>query len=277
MNLKLDPPPVPPLSSSQRSRLRNRVMAKSQPMDGHSTRRWVAPLVAVGAVAAVVAGTLVITDDQPSSNLGVAGTPDQNSASPASGAPKVDLGAVPRGDLSALGRGCAFPDEDTVKLVWSRHVRGITADSTTSVAVAVNAKGRHPASAKLGYRVCMTRTPPSGRLGAAGSGTVVTDKAWTSRPTATQGLLALDANGFEMTADSSTLQLWAIYRARPEIARVEARSVWKGKVGEWTEGVVDGGFAYTEVQAHGKFTNGDHLGQEVRAFDAAGRAVPVKL
>jgi hypothetical protein len=52
-----------------------------------------------------------------------------------------------------------------------------------------------------------------------------------------------------------------------------------GKAGEWTRGVVDGGFAYTEVQAHGKFTKftvGQRLKAEIRAFDAAGKPVPVK-
>jgi hypothetical protein len=68
-----------------------------------------------------------------------------------------------------------------------------------------------------------------------------------------------------------------VYRARPEIARVEARSVWKGKFGAWTEGVVSDGFAYTEVQANGKFVLGNHLKQQVRAFDAAGKPVPVNL
>ncbi len=275
MNIQLDPPPVPPLTSSQRSRLRNRVMAKSRPTGDHSTRRWVAPVAAVGAVAAVVAGTLVITGE-PSSDPGVAGTPAQNTVSPAS--PKVDLGAVPRGDLSSLGRECTFPAEKgTVRLLWSRHVRGITKDSTASVAVAANPPSRHPAIAKLGFRVCMMRTPASGRLGAVGMVGVIADKVWTGRPTAAQGLVVLSTNDSDLTADSGTLQSWTIYRARPEIARVESRYVWQGKVGEWTEGVVDRGFAYTEVQAHGKFTNGDRLKQEIRAFDAAGRRVPVKL
>jgi hypothetical protein len=268
MNIKLDPPPVPPLTSSQRSRLRNRVMDKSMPGRDRSTRRWVAPVVAVGAVAAVVAGTLVITS-KPSSDPGVAAPP-----APAG----VDLGAVLRTDVANLGRECTFPKETgTAKLLWSRHVRGITKDSTASVAVAVHASGRHPAIAKLGYRVCMMRTPPSGRLGAVGTVAVVADKAWNARPTAAQGLVLLGTDDTGLTADNATLQSWSIYRARPEIARVESRYVWKGEVGEWTTGVVDAGFAYTEVQAPGKFKNGDRLKQEVRAFDAAGEPVPVKL
>jgi hypothetical protein len=276
MNIQLDPPKVPPLTSSQRSQLRNRVMDKSMPGRDPSTRRWFAPVVAVAAVAAVAAGTLVVTSRH-STDPGVAGTPAQTSVD-APARTGVDLGAVPRADLSGLVGDCTFPDEKgTVKLLWSRHVRGITKDSTASVAVALNAKSRHPGFAKLGYRFCMTRTPRSGRLGAVGTVGVVADKAWNARPTAAQGLVVLGRNDTDLTADSGTLQAWTIYRARPEIARVESRSVWKGTPGEWTTGVVDKGFAYTEVQAHGKFTNGDRLKVEVRAFDAAGQPVPVKV
>ncbi len=279
MNIRLDPPPVPPLTSSQRSQLRNRVMDKSRPTRDQSTRRWVAPVVAVAAVAAVVAGTLVITG-KPSSDPGVAGTPAQTPTQAQAQARArigVDLGAVPRGDASTLLRDCTFPEEKgIVKILWSRHVRGITKDSTTSVAVALNSTGSHPASARLGYRFCMTRVPPSAKLGAVGSVGIVADQAWTARPTAQRGLVALGGSDTDFTNDLGTLQAWTIYRARPDIARVEARYVLNGKAGEWTKGVVDGGFAYTEVQAHGKFTVGQRLKAEVRAFDAAGKPVPVK-
>ena len=277
MNIQLDPPPVPPLTSSQRSKLRNRVMDKSMPGRDRSTRRWVAPVVAVAAVAAVVAGTLVITG-RPSSDPGVAGTPAQTpTQAQAPARIGVDLGAVPRGDVSKLLGDCTFPEEKgAVKILWSRHVRGITTDSTTSVAVALNSRGSHPASARLGYRFCMTRVPPSGKLGAVGSVGRVADQAWTARPTAERGLVALGGSDTDFTNDLGTLQAWTIYRARPDIARVEARYVVNGKAGEWTKGVVDGGFAYTEVHAHGKFTVGQRLKAEIRAFDAAGKPVPVK-
>jgi hypothetical protein len=250
-------------------------MDKSRPTRDHSTRRWIAPLVAVGSVAAVVAGTLVITG-KPSSDPGVAGTPARPAVTPARIG--VDLGAVPRAFSSNLLRDCTFPEEKgTVKLLWSRHVRGITKDSSASVAVALNSTSRHPAMAKLGYRICMTRMPVSGRLGPVGTVAVVADRAWTARPSAAHGLVLLGTNDTDLTADSGILQAWTIYRARPEIVRVESRYVWKGETGEWTTGIVDGGFAYTEVQVHGKFKLGDRLKQEVRAFDAAGKPVPVKL
>ncbi|WP_020384874.1 hypothetical protein [Kribbella catacumbae] len=296
MNIQLDPPPVPPLSPSKRSRLRNRVMDQARPTTGRSVWRWAAPVIAIGGVAAVVAGTLVVTD-KPTADPGVAGTPAPSGVSPASGAPKVDRGAVPAALLPKLQGDCQWPNEtENPNLLWTRHVRGITGDSTTAVAVASQPKksdpppvtrnatgerarrGSSPGSSayNLGVRLCLTRTPSAG-LGSIGSTVVVANKVWTARPTAAQGLVALDTSGFEMTKNNGTLQLWTLYRARPEIARVEARSVWKGKFGEWTEGVVDGGFAYTEVQTRGKFVNGDHLKQQVRAFDAAGNPVPVKL
>jgi hypothetical protein len=253
-------------------------------------------VVAVGAVAAVVAGTLVVTDD-PAADPGVAGRPAPSTVSPALGAPKVDRGALSPTLLHQLHSDCRWPNEPAdAKLLWSRHVRGITTDSTAAVAVAIQpkkfplsaeksaARGKTnrrgtppgPSAFELGVRVCMTRTPQSAELGASGATVVVPDKVWTAQPTAEQGLKALGTSG-DRTRNGGTLQLWTLYRARPEIARVEARSVWKGEFGEWTAGVVEGGFAYTEVQATGKFVNGDHLKQEVRAFDAAGKPVPVKL
>ncbi|MEU4389683.1 hypothetical protein [Kribbella sp. NPDC023855] len=296
MNTQLNPPPVPPLSQSTRSRLRNRVMDQARPTTGRSVWRWAAPVVAVGGVAAVVAGTLVMSE-KPSADPGVAGTPAPSAVSPALGAPKVDRGALSPALLAGIQADCRWPDEpEDAKLLWSRQVRGITTDSTAAVAVAIQPKKFPPSAEKsaarkksglgaspgpsafeLGVRVCMTRTPPSTRLGGAGATVVVADKVWKSQPTAAQGLQALDTNGFAMTENGRTLQLWTLYRARPEISRVEARAVWKGKTGEWTEGVVEGGFAYTEVQLDGKFTLGEHLKQQVRAFDAAGKPVPVKL
>jgi hypothetical protein len=51
--------------------------------------------------------------------------------------------------------------------------------------------------------------------------------------------------------------------------------VLNGKTGPWTNGVVGDGFAYIEVQANGRFTVGQKLKTEVRAFDADGRQIPV--
>jgi hypothetical protein len=314
MNTQLNPPPVPPLSPSQRSRLRNRVMDQASPTAGRSAWRWAAPVIAIGGVAAVVAGTLIVTNN-PTTDPGVTGTATPG-VSPAAGAPKVDRGAVPATLVPQLFKECQWPNEtEHPKLLWTRHVRGITSNSTSALAVAVQPKkvGPPPTAGptrgkptrggpsstttafNLGVRLCVTRTP-SPKRGPLGSIIVVADKLWTSRPTAAQGLLAFPTIGSDFVTksgalpswtrkgipdpkakDSGTLQTWTLYRARPEIARVEARSVWNGKFGEWTEGVVDNGFAYTEVQVDGMFGHSDQLKQEVRAFDADGKPVPVQL
>jgi hypothetical protein len=121
----------------------------------------------------------------------------------------------------------------------------------------------------------MTRMPPSAKLGAVASVARVEDKAWRTEPTAQRGLVTLGSTDGDITNDLTTLQAWRLYRAHPDVAKVEARYVLDGKTGPWTSGVVDGGFAYLEVQANGKFTLGQRLETEVRAFDAQGRPVPV--
>jgi hypothetical protein len=270
--------------------MRNQLMERTRPATRHPARRWVAPVVGVAAVGAVVAGTLVVT--QNSDEPGVAGT-STPLASPEAKI-GVDLGAVPQGDLAKIVADCQFPDEaGPAQLVWSRHVRGITKDSTALVALALNTKratvrppavpgagrkpgpGGAPSTAKLGYRYCMTRIPPSAQLGAVGAVGRVEDKAWQTEPTAQRGLVALGTTDGDFTNNLTTLQAWRLYRAHPDVAKVEARYVLDGKTGPWTNGVVDSGFAYIEVQANGKFTVGERLKTEVRAFDAQGRPVPI--
>lgn len=288
MNTELEPPRVPPLSAVERSRMRNQLMERTRPAAHRPARRWLAPTVGVAAVAAVVAGTLVVT--QNSDEPGVAGT-STPLASPEAKV-GVDLGAVPQDDVAKIVADCQFPDEaGPAQLVWSRHVRGITKDSTALVALALNTKrataqptvtrgGRKPGTggapswAKLGYRFCMTRMPSSAKLGAVGAVGRVDDKAWSTEPTAQRGLVTLGVDG-SFTSDLTTLQAWRLYRAHPDVAKVEARYVLDGKTGPWTNGVVDGGFAYIEVQAKGKFTVGEQLKTEVRAFDGKGRPVPI--
>ncbi|WP_410793996.1 hypothetical protein [Kribbella sp. C-35] len=289
MNTELEPPRVPPLSAAERSRMRNQLMERTRPATRRPARHWVAPMVGVGAVAAVVAGTLVVTQNSPD-EPGAAGTSALASPEAKVG---VDLGAVPQGDVAKIVADCQFPDEaGPAQLIWSRHVRGITKDSTALVALALNTKGAAapptgtprgrkpgtggaPSTAKLGYRFCLTRTPPSGKLGAVGSVARVEDRAWRTQPTAQRGLVTLGTTDGDFTNDLTTLQAWRLYRAHPDVAKVEARYVLGGKAGPWTSGVVDGGFAYIEVQANGKFTVGQRLKTEVRAFDAQGRPVPV--
>ena len=291
MNTDLEPPRVPPLTAAEHARLRNQLMDKTQPARRRPARHWAAPMIAVGAVAAVVAGTLVVTNGSPD-DAGVAGT----STPQASAGAKVgvDLGAVPQRDLAKVVTECQFPEEGgPAQIIWSRHVRGITRDSTALVAVALNTKkaptpkttvtrggrkpgtGGAPSGAKLGYRYCLTRTPPSAKLGSVGSVGRVPDKNWQTQPTDQRALVTLGSEDANLTYARTTLQAWAVYRALPSVATVEVRYVLDGRRGPWTKGVVEGGFAYTEVQADGKFTVGQRLKTEVRAFDARGKQIPV--
>ncbi|MFD7155432.1 hypothetical protein ACFV9C_12580 [Kribbella sp. NPDC059898] len=290
MTLDLEPPRVPPLTTAERSRMRNQLMDRARPATRHPARRWIAPVVSVGAVAAVVAGTLAVTQKSPDTGVAGMATPEAKVG--------VDLGPVPNADLAKITAECLFPDEAApADLVWSRHVRGITNDSTTLVAIARNtkgpiaqsrasqppatrngrgpAKGGAPSSAKLGYRFCMARIPPSAKLGAIGAVGRIDDKAWRAEPTAQRGLVALASTDGDFTNNLTTLQAWRLYRAYPDVAKVEARYVLDGKTGPWTSGVVHDGFAYTEVQAAGKFIVGQKLKTEVRAFDAQGKQIPV--
>jgi len=292
MNTELEPPRVPPLSAAEHARMRNQLMDETRPAARRPVRRWVAPGIGVGAVAAVVAGALVVANKS-SDDAGVAGTTSQASPEAKVG---VDLGAVPQRDLAKISAECQFPGEaGPVQLVWSRQVRGISKDSTTLVALALNTKqttakpptnpitprngrkpgpGGAPSNFKLGYRYCMTRVPPAGKLGAIGAVGRVGDKTWRTELTPRRGLVALGGSSGDFTNDLRNLQAWAIYRALPGVATVEARYVLDGVPGPWTKGVVDGGFAYTEVQARGKFTVGEKLTTEVRAFDSRGKQIP---
>jgi hypothetical protein len=248
-------------------------MDRVQPERHRSRRSWVAPLVGVGAVTAVVAATLVITN-RPQADPGVAGTPTPLTSPEAKVG--VDLGTVSKADVAKLMAACRLPgDARAAELVWSRRVRGITKGSTELVA-ALETKGATakrpttaPAGAELGGRVCTARLlPDGGHALAAGR---VYDNTWRTRPTAKRPMVALEQSPGQFSNDLHTLQAWALFRALPDVATVEARYVLNGRPGPWTKGVVDGGFAYTQVQAYGKFTPGQGMQTEVRAFDAQGR------
>lgn len=279
MNTELEPPRVPPLSTAERARMRNRLMERTRPGTRHPARHWVAPLVGVAAVGAVVAATLVLTD-KPSTDAGVAGKSAPDSASISSGDATIDLGVVPPTLLPKFRSDCGG---SAVKMLWTRHIRGFSGKNTRAVALVVERRPQkhhlppNTDTIDLGARLCITEVPVSADGVATSASLALNDKAWTARPTAAQGLVSLCTCAFPMSQDHETLQMITLYRARPEIARVQARSIWKGKFGAWTEGVVDGGFVYTQPEAHGKFVQGQIMKQEVRAFDAAGHQVPVKL
>ncbi len=195
-------------------------MDQASPTAGRSAWRWAAPVVAIGGVAAVVAGTLVVTNN-PTADPGVTGKP-----TPSVGAPKVDRGAVPRSPVPQLRKECQWPNEHQEPPNCCGRVRCAASPATarTAVAVAVASRRRSgpPATAgpnagkltrggpsstttanNLGIRVCVTRTAKRGPLGSI---IVVADKLWTARPTAAQGLLAFPIVGSDRTRDSSKPQ-----------------------------------------------------------------------
>ncbi|MFF0267782.1 hypothetical protein [Kribbella sp. NPDC004536] len=290
MNTDLEPPRVPPLSAAERARMRNQLMDRTRPAARHSVRRWAAPVVGVAAVGAVVAGTLVVTH-KPPDDTAPAGT---TAASPEAKV-TVDLGMLPRGYLGKVTAACQFPGEVGLpQVVWTRRVRGITKDSAALVGVArytgatsslsgpnrggtaKPGSGAAASTFKLGYRYCLERTPQTREINALSTVGRIEDKTWRAEPTARNGMVALGGSDGDFTNSLSTLQAWRLYRTHASVAKVEARYVLNGKTGPWTAGVVQDGFAYIEVQANGKFTVGQRLKTEVRAFDVRGVQVPVR-
>ena len=85
MNTQLEPPPVPPLTTSQRARLRNQVMDGAAPPSVRRSHRWTVPAISVAATALVVAGALVIGNQVPdpgSGNPPVGGSVSTNTGAP---------------------------------------------------------------------------------------------------------------------------------------------------------------------------------------------------
>jgi hypothetical protein len=299
MNIQLDPPQVPPLSQSKRSQLRNRVMDKSRPAG--STRRWAAPVIAVGAVAAVVAGTLAITNNSVGAP-GVAGTtpsqqpsmtPTQPPRATATNTPgrtpsntpggsitsgpielalpaDIDLGPVPLAEATSTAReSCNLPGAKgtALQVLWARRVVGL---QPTSRAMVLLVKGAAQPGGYYdqGLAVCHLTTSIS----------AVRDTDWAKHPTKAQGISVLGGNGFAergATGKPVRAQGWTLYRARPEIARIESRYVWAGGSGSWTKGVVQGGFAFTDSRVSSEKKLPENLTEQLRAYDASGKPVPV--
>lgn len=260
MNIQLDPPRVPPLDPAQRSQLRNRVMDKSMPARDHSTRRWAAPLVAVGAVAAVVAGTLAVThhDVDP----GVAGT--TTAATPTASRPS--LAVVPDAEaVAAFEKSCHSDGQLKAPLtvVWARRVPSMTAKGTDILMII---KG----SGASGIANCLAP-------GGSGGWAKTPPPAWTELPTRQKGLVGLFGGESSISAPKPESRVWMLYRARPEIARIESRLVWKGTAGPWQPGYVDNGYAYaaSRINVAVDFIKGGDR-QELRAYDAQGRLIPIE-
>jgi hypothetical protein len=244
----------------------------------------VAPVAAVGAVGAVVAGTLVLVDGprrtpvpageaSTSPTRGTTPQSTKHSASPVSPQPVIvlpfptsaDLGPVPAAEANAAAqKDCRLPDarSKAIQVLWARQVHGI---STASKVLTLLVKG--PAQPGGTYDQGIALCQPG--LGIF----PVSDAQWAKTP-GREGVIAIGGSGFSTGPTKMTFQLWTVYRARPEIVRIESRYVWKGGSGPWIKGVVADGFAYTDSRATPVGTI-QGMRQELRAYDANGRLVPI--
>lgn len=288
MTIRLDPPPVPPLRPAHRAGLRHRVMAASAPAIP-ARRRWAAPLVAVAAVGAVITGTLVAVDQLQPAEPPAAG-PEPTSS--------IDRGPLSPADEAAAAKTCPGL-KGAVAVLWSRNVYfgdpagkamfGRSAEGNGSVQPLVLFKGKpsptHP-DARLGMYLCT----PDGAF-------VINDDHWTEPLTRAKGQFTLSVKagttlstkGREVLSQRGHSLRVTFLRVRPEITRAQARLVWNNgeSAGEWTNTVVAmDGFAYvslsTDIPAgqeprHTQVGDGMTSDQDVelRAFDAAGKPVPV--
>jgi len=251
MNLRLDPPPVPPLDPARRAQLRKRVMDKSRPLGHRPARRWIAPAVGAVAVAGVVAGTLVITN-RPPADPGVAG--------PATAATPTGLEVVPDAEATAaFAKSCERRTQPKLfrplTVVWARRVPAAN-PRTTEILMIVKGTGGS------GVATCVA---PSG------AGGWDRDPSSINLPTVKQGVVGV-TGGISSAATGS--RMWMLYRARPEIARIESRLVWKGTASPWQPGHVDSGYAYADNRLT-VAVPASTVRQEVRAYDAQGRLLPL--
>ncbi|QNE17075.1 hypothetical protein F1D05_03080 [Kribbella qitaiheensis] len=268
MTTKLAPPRVPPLSESQRARLRNQVM---HPAVRRTPRRWAVPIAAVAAVAAVIAGATL------------AGHWGEKTAPPVINSPvpdaiTVDLGPASAAELAKLKQSCRtalYQPADEV--LWSRKVKRFASLD--------NAKNLTGVVALM--RVSQPKAQPGHSLGilfctATGQGDDVLDGRWTAGPTPAQGMLTIDEltyvqggmppNGAPLIEIKET---WGMYRVRPEITRIQARWVWSGGASPWYEGVVQDGIAYADATDSLTQLPKPHSVREFRAFDKNGNPVPL--
>ncbi|TWD84456.1 hypothetical protein FB561_5644 [Kribbella amoyensis] len=276
MNTDLEPPPVPRLTEDQHSRLRSRVLTAADPVR-RTQRRWVAPVASVAAVGAVVAGTLVVTnrpsEPTPAAPVGVI---DKSKIVKTQKDPGViDLGAATPTETTEAARACQLPGGERTEVLWSRKVAGPAPLKAGLVVLAKQTPGQPGGFYNLG----LVAGFPGGVCGA------IRDADWNRQPTRTDGLVTLAGAGSidsPGAGKAALAEYRAIHRVRPEIARIESRYVWPKGHSAWFAGVVQGGFAFTVAAATipaGQYqprTDGQSdVRQELRAFDRAGRPVPV--
>jgi hypothetical protein len=278
MNTQVTPPTIPPLSPSQRSRLRNRVMDQVNPQHS-ATRRWAAPVIAVGAVAAVVAGTIALTNGDQGAP-GVTSTTPSSTPSGIRSATKApplgleipadaDLGPVPATEAATVAnKSCKLPNEPGVhvQVLWARRVRGLQGSGMLLLVKGPSQPGGY---FHQGIATCL----------AGMSISAVRDSDWAKRPTPAQGMSVLGGSGFSEAAAGgkpARTQFWGLYRVRPEIVRIESRLVWKNGSAPWIKGVVDNGYAYTDSRSISPKGLPTDLTVQFRAYNTQGKEVPVK-
>ncbi|MFI5694898.1 hypothetical protein ACIA58_23790 [Kribbella sp. NPDC051586] len=259
MNTQLEPPRVPPLSAAERARLRNQVMDRARPAEHRPSRRMIAPVVAVGAVAAAVAGTLVITN-RPPADPGVAGS--ATAATPT----RTGLEVVPNAEATAAFAKSCEPRmhvklDRPLTVAWARRVPGANPGKTEILMIV---KG----SGTSGIASCVA---PDG----GGGWERDPSPRWSQLPTRKEGLAGLTSGSSSASTPKPASRMWTLYRARPEVARIEARLVWKGTVGPWQRGYVDSGYAYADSRMNVEVP-ASTVRQEVRAYDAQGRLLPIE-
>ncbi|GAB3822044.1 hypothetical protein [Kribbella italica] len=287
MTTKLDPPHVPPLSPSQRDGLRRRVMTAVDPMPRSTgQRRWAAPAIAVAAVGAVVAGTLVIGSQFDGSGVQPAAGPSTPASTPSASTPtapraawlpKVDLGPVSPAEAARAANACKLPGAQRVDALWSRRVAipGGTGPASGVVVLTKSTPGQPGGTYDLGIFTCF----------AGSAGAAVHDTEWKKQTSPGNPAVILSGMGdVGGTGDRkpASASYENILRVDPRIARIESRFVWAKGQGKWTQGAVAGGFAYTHSTAlipPGQYQptpdGKSDLHQQYRAYDAAGKPVPI--
>ncbi|MGC4941476.1 hypothetical protein [Kribbella sp. DT2] len=297
MTSKLDPPHVPPMGPSEREHLRRQVMNAADPVarsTGH--RRWAAPLIAVAAVGGVVAGTLVIGNQVAETGVQPAAgpsTPDAAPSTPDAGTstsakpkptiapwlPKVDLGPVSAAEAARAAKKCALPGAKKTDALWARRVAIPGAVGTPSGVVVLTKRtpGQPGGFYDQGLFTCF----------AGGAGAAVRDEKWNKQTSpGTPAILLAGMGEVGGTTDQkpSSVSSETILRVHPRIVRIESRYVWSKGHGQWTQGAVAGGFAYTHSTAvipPGQYVprpdSNSNLQQEYRAFDANGKLIPLEL
>jgi hypothetical protein len=287
VNTQLEPPKVPPLTPDRRAQLRSRVLDQASRTDQpHARRRWVGPAVAVAAVVAVVAGSVAVANRPnevlPAPQVAASPPPTIDKTKIVKVAkdylPKIDLGPVGAAEAARAANACKLPGAKQIDGVWSRRVAipGATKSASGVVVLTKNTPGQPGGTYDQGIFTCF----------AEGAGAAVHDTEWKKRTTPADPAVLLSGMGHVGgTGDRqpSFASSETILRIHPRITRIESRYVWAKGQGQWTEGAVAGGFAYTHSTAlipPGQYKptpegNSD-LHQQYRAYDAAGKPVPIK-